>query len=155
MHIEPASKDNENITTMMSFESGQFKELDNLRTHPGRVTRKDASMEGTVRPMILVLADIMAVGRHSLYSPFLNPQLHERRPSPQSFNRQNESFQAAYHGSAFTRYLQPRMGLHSGMVARHPFIDLKKSSFYGTSIYIPLTQIKDRNKIIFIEAALN
>ena len=76
---------NESTQNMMSFESSQFKELDNLRTHPGRVTRKDVSMEGTVRPMILVLADIMAVGRHSSYSPFLNPQLHERRPSPQRF----------------------------------------------------------------------
>ena len=83
----------------MSFKNNQLIRLNNLRTHPGRVTRKDASVEGMVRPMILVLADVMASGRHSCYSPFLNPQLHERRPSPQRFYRQKKSFQAAYHGS--------------------------------------------------------
>ena len=134
MDIEPASKDNENITTMMSFESGQFKELDNLRTHPGRVTKKDASMEGTVHPMILVLADIMAVGRHSSYSPFLNPQLHERRPSPQRFYRQKKSFQAAYHGSAFARYMRSQTDMHDGIVTRHPFFALEKSASRGTSV---------------------
>ena len=118
----------------MSFESSQFKELDNLRTHPGRVTRKDASMEGTVRPMILVLADIMAVGRHSHYSPFLNPQLHERRPSPQKKYRQKKSFQAAYHGSAFARYMRSQTDRHNGIVTRHPFFILGNSTFCGTSV---------------------
>ena len=118
---------------MMSFESRQFKELDNLRTHPGRVTKKDASMEGTVRPMILVLADIMAFGRHSHYSPFLNPQLHERRPSPQRFYRQNKSFQAAYHGSAFARFMQSKLDMHDGIVTRHPFFAIEKSASCGTS----------------------
>ena len=96
-------KDDENTQNMMGFECSWLKKLDELKPHPGRVTMKDAFMEGTVRPMILVLADIMAVGRHSHYSPFLNPQLHERRPSPQRFYRQKKSFQAAYHGSAFAR----------------------------------------------------
>ena len=112
------SRNNETTQNMMSFESNQFKELDNLRTHPGRVTKKDASMEGTVRPMILVLADIMAVGRHSRYSPFLNPQLHERRPSPQRFYRQKKSFQAAYHGSTFPVTYVPK-DVHNGIVTRH------------------------------------
>ena len=116
----PFSKINEETQNMMGFESGQFKELDNLRTHPGRVTKKDVSMEGTVRPMILVLADIMAVGRH-YYSPFLNPQLHERRPSPQRFYRQKKSFQAAYHGSAFARYTRSKTDMPNGIVTRHPF----------------------------------
>ena len=128
------SRNNETTQNMMSFESSQFKELDNLRTHPGRVTKKDASMEGTVRPMILVLADIMAVGRHSNYSPFLNPQLHERRPSPQRFYRQKKSFQAAYHGSAFARYMRSRTDAHNGIVARHPFFALEKSASCGTSV---------------------
>ena len=113
------------MPNIMSFESSQFKELDNLRTHPGRVTKKDVSMEGTVRPMILVLADIMAVGRHSSYSPFLNPQLHERRPSPQRFYRQKKSFQAAYHRSAFARYMRSPTDRHNGIVTRHPFFSLK------------------------------
>ena len=113
------------MPNIMSFESSQFKELDNLRTHPGRVTKKDASMEGTVRPMILVLADIMAFGRHSHYSPFLNPQLHERRPSPQRIYRQKKSFQAAYHGSAFARYLRFQKNTYNGIVTRHPFFSLK------------------------------
>ena len=117
----------------MSLESSQFKELDNLRTHPGRVAKKDVSMEGTVRPMILVLADIMAVGRHSNYSPFLNPQLHERRPSPQRFYRQKKSFQAAYHGSAFARYMRSQTDRHNGIVTRHPFFAFKKSASCGTS----------------------
>ena len=119
----------------MSFESSQFKELDNLRTHPRRVTKKDASVEGTVRPMILVLADIMAVGRHSNYSPFLNPQLHERRPSsPQRFYRQKKSFQAAYHGSAFARYMRSQTDRHNGIVTRHPFLILGKSASCETSV---------------------
>lgn len=120
------SRNNETTQNMMSFESSQFKELDNLRTHPGRVTKKDASMEGTVRPMILVLADIMAVGRHSNYSPFLNPQLHERRPSPQRIYRQKKSFQAAYHGSAFARYLRFQKNTYNGIVTRHPFFRFLK-----------------------------
>ena len=119
---------------MMGFESGQFKELDNLRTHPGRVTRKDASVEGMVRPMILVLADVMASGRHSCYSPFLNPQLHERRPNPQRFYRQNKSFQAAYHRSAFARYMPSQLDVHDGIVTRRPFSALKKSVVCETSV---------------------
>ena len=119
---------------MMSLESSQFKELDNLRTHPGRVARKDASMEGTVRPMILVLADIMAVGRHSHYSPFLNPQLHERRPSPQRLYRQKKSFQAAYHGSTFARYMWSQKDKRNGIATRHPFFAIGKSASCGTSV---------------------
>ena len=118
----------------MSFETGQFKELDNLRTHPGRVTKKDVFMEGTVRPMILVLADIMAFGRHSIYSPFLNPQLHERRPSPQRFYRQKKSFQAAYHENTFARYKLSQKGTHNGIVTRHPFFAIEMSASCGTSV---------------------
>ena len=118
----------------MGFESSQLTKLDNLGTHPRRVAKKDASMEGTVRPMILVLADIMAVGRHSNYSPFLNPQLHERRPSPQRFYRQKKSFQAAYHGSAFARCMRSQTDRHNGIVTRHPFFALEKSASCGTSV---------------------
>ena len=133
--VWPSSQYDESTTNMMSFESSQFKELDNLRTHPGRVARKDASMEGTVRPMILVLADIMAVGRHSHHSPFLNPQLHERRPSPQRFYRQKKSFQAAYHGSAFARYTRSQTDMPNGIVTRHPFFVLvEKFTSCRTSI---------------------
>ena len=118
----------------MSLESGQFKELDNLRTHPGRVTKKVVSMEGTVRPMILVLADIMAFGRHSHYSPFSNPQLHDRRPSPQRFYRQKKFFQAAYHRSAFARYMRSEKDNYNGIVTRHPFSSLETSALCGTSV---------------------
>ena len=119
----------------MRFErSSQLEVLFNQKTHPGRVTRKDASMEGTVRPMILVLADIMAVGRHSLYSPFLNPQLHERRPSPQRFYRQKKSCQAAYHGSSFAPYMCSQKDTYNGIVTRHHFFALEKTAFCGNSV---------------------
>ena len=119
---------------MMSFESSRFKELDNLRTHPRRVTKKETSVEGTVRPMILVLADIMAFGRHSIYSPFLNPQLHDRRPIPQIFYRQKKSFQAAYHENAFARYKLSQKGTHNGIVTRHPFFAIEMSASCETSV---------------------
>ena len=120
----------------MSFESSShYREFDSLRTHPGRVAKRDVSMEGTVRPMILVLADIMAVGRHSHYSPFLNPQLHERRPSPQRFYRQKKSFQAAYHGSAFARYLRFQKNAYNGIVTRHPFFKFFKSPYPAEPLF--------------------
>ena len=118
----------------MSFESSHYIEFDSLRTHPGRVAKKDVSMEGTVRPMILVLADIMAFGRHSYFSPFLNPQLHERRPSPQRFYRQKKFFQAAYHRSAFARYMRSQKDNYNGIVTRHPLSILETSALCGTSV---------------------
>ena len=127
-------KNDENTQNMMGFECSWLKKLDELKPHPGRVTMKDAFMEGTVRPMILGLADILAVGRHSHYSPFLNPQLHERRPSPQRFYRQNKSFQAAYHRSAFARYMPSQLDVHDGIVTRRPFSALKKSVVCETSV---------------------
>ena len=127
-------QNNETTQNMMSFESSRFEELDNLRTHPRRVAKKETSVEGTVRPMILVLADIMAFGRHSHYSPFLNPQLHERRPSPQRFYRQKKSFQAAYHGSYFARYLCSKRRTYNGIVTRHPFFAIEMSASCGTSV---------------------
>ena len=133
--MQPPSENGDNTTKMMSFESSQYRELDSLRTHPRRVAKKDASMEGTVRPMILVLADIMAVGRHSNYSPFLNPRLHERRPSPQRFYRHKKSFQAAYHGSAFARYTRSQTDMPNGIVTRHPFfVSVEKFTSCRTSI---------------------
>ena len=113
---------------MMSLKSTRFDESGTIKTHPGRVTREVAFVAGTVRPMILVLADIMAFGRHLNYSPFLkNPQLHERRPSsPQRFYRQKKSFQAAYHGSTFARSMQSKMDKHNGIVTRHPFFRFRK-----------------------------
>lgn len=119
---------------MMSLESSQFKELDNLRTHPGRVTRKDTSVEGIVRPMILVKNSVIAVGKHLHFTPFPNPQMHERRPNPLRFYRQKKFFQSAYHRSAFARSPRSQVGLDYGMVARHPSFALEKSAFSGTSV---------------------
>ena len=118
----------------MSLESGQFNKSDNLRTHPGRVAKEDAFMEGMVRPMILVLFDIMAVGRHSDFSPFLNPQLHERRPSPQTLYRHKKSFQSAYHGSSFAPYMCSQKDTYNGIVTRHHFFALEKTAFCGNSV---------------------
>jgi len=109
----------------MSFENNQLIRLNNLRTHPRRVTRKDASMEGMVRPTILA--------RHSGCNPFLNPQMHERRPNPLRFHRQMKFFQAAYHGGPFARYLWSKMDPYSGVVTRHPFFGLGKSASFRTS----------------------
>ena len=102
------------------FVRDQLKKLNNLGTHPGRVTGKDASMEGMVRPTILV--------RHSSCNPFLNPQMHERRPNPLRFHRQMKFFQAAYHGSSFACYLRSKIDPYSGVVTRHPFFGLGKSA---------------------------
>ena len=44
-------KSNIEIKYKMSFESYQLKNVDILETRPGRVTRKDVSMEGMVRPI--------------------------------------------------------------------------------------------------------
>ena len=72
----------------MSFESYQLKNVDILETHPGRVTRKDVSMEGMVR-------STSSVG-HSDFHPFTNPQMHERRPNPLRFHRQMKFFQMVF-----------------------------------------------------------
>ena len=103
----------------------KLKKLNNLGTHPGRVTGKDASMEGMVRPTTLV--------RHSSCNPFLNPQMHERRPNPLRFHRQMKFFQSAYHGGPFARYLRYRIYRYSGVVTRHPFFGLEKSASFRTS----------------------
>ena len=109
----------------MSFESYQLKNVDILETHPGRVTRKDVSMEGMVR-------STSSVG-HSDFHPFTNPQMHERRPNPLRFHRQMKFFQAAYHGGPFARYLWSKMDPYSGVVTRHPFFGLGKSASFRTS----------------------
>ncbi len=119
---------------MSYFENNYFRKLNDIRTHPGRVTKKDASVEGMVRPMVLVLDSLTAVGKHSCYNPFPNPQMHERRPNPLRFHRQKKFFQSAYHRSPFARSLHSQMGLHNGIVARHPLFALEQSASGGTSI---------------------
>ena len=109
----------------MSFESYQLKNVDILETHPGRVTRKDVSMEGMVR-------STSSVG-HSDFHPFTNPQMHERRPNPLRFHRQMKFFQAAYHGGPFACYLWSKMDPCSGVVTRHLFFGLGKSASFRTS----------------------
>ena len=110
----------------MSFESYHLRNVDILETHPGRVTRKDVSMEGMVR-------STSSVG-HSGFHPFTNPQMHGRRPNPLRFHRQKKFFQSAYHRSPFARSLHSQMGLHNGIVARHPLFALEQSAYGGTSI---------------------
>ena len=109
----------------MRFENNQLVRLNNLRTHPGRVTRKDASMEGMVRPTILA--------RHSGCNPFLNPQMHERRPNPLRFHRQMKFFQAAYHRNSFACCWLSKKDHHSRVVTRHLFFDLEKSASFEAS----------------------
>ena len=104
----------------MRFENNQLVRLNNLRTHPGRVTRKDASMEGMVRPTILA--------RHSGCNPFLNPQMHERRPNPLRFHRQMKFFQAAYHRNSFACCWLSKIDHYNRVVTRHLFFDLGKSA---------------------------
>ena len=119
---------------MLSLEDNQFNKTYDLRTHPGRVTMKDASMEGIVRPLVSVQNGLMAVGKHSRHNSFPNPKMHERRPNPLRFYRQKKFFQSACHRSPFARSLQSQTGLHNGIVARHPFYAVEQSASSGTSV---------------------
>ena len=110
----------------MSFKSYQLKNnVDILETHPGRVTRKDVSMEGMVR-------STSSVG-HSDFHPFTNPQMHERRPNPLRFHRQMKFFQAAYHRNSFACHWSSKTDRYSRVVARHLFFDLQKSASFEAS----------------------
>ena len=97
----------------MSFKSFQLQTVDILETHPRRVTRRDVSMEGMVRPT-------SSVG-HSNFYPFTNPQMHERRPNPQRFHRQMKFFQAAYHRNSFACYRFSKINHASRVVTRRLF----------------------------------
>ena len=98
----------------MSFKSYQLQTVDILETHPRRVTRRDVSMEGMVRPT-------SSVGLSNFY-PFTNPQMHERRPNPQRFHRQMKFFQAAYHRNSFACYRFSKINHVSRVVTRHLFL---------------------------------
>ena len=108
----------------MSFKSYQLQIVDILETHPRRVTRKDVSMEGMVRPT-------SSVGLSNFY-PFTNPQMHERRPNPQRFHRQMKFFQAAYHRNSFACNWLSKTDCYSRVVTRHLFFDLEKSASFKT-----------------------
>ena len=101
----------------MHFQSELIKELDSIQTHPGRVARKEASMEGMVRPEVM--------GKHCSFIPFLNPQMHERRPSPLRFHRRMKFYQSAYRGSPFACYLRSIMDFSSRVATRYLFMLLK------------------------------
>ena len=101
----------------MGFENFQLKNVDIIETHPGRVTRKDVSMEGMVRPISSVV--------HSGFYSFTNPQMHERRPNPLRFHRQMKFYQSAYHGSPFACYLWSIMDFGSRVATRYLFMPLK------------------------------
>ena len=109
----------------MRFENNQLVRLDNLRTHPRRVTRKDASMESMVHPTNSV--------EHSDFYPFTNPQMHERRPNPRRFHRQTKFSQAAYHRNSFACCWLSKADDRSGVVTRHLFFDVKKFASLETS----------------------
>ena len=109
----------------MSFKNYQLKNFDVLETHPGRVTRKDASMESMVHPTNSV--------EHSDFYPFTNPQMHERRPNPLRFHRQMKFFQAAYHRNSFACHWSSKTDRYSRVVARHLFFDLEKSALFEAS----------------------
>ena len=109
----------------MSFKSFQLQTVDILETHPRRVTRRDVSMEGMVRPT-------SSVG-HSNFYPFTNPQMHERRPTPLRFHRQMKFSQAAYHRNSFACCWLSKADDRSGVVTRHLFFDVKKFASLETS----------------------
>ena len=109
----------------MHFKRKLIKGLDSPQTHPGRVARKEASMEGMVRPEVM--------GKHCSFIPFLNPQMHERRPNPLRFHRQMKFFQAAYHRNSFACHWSSKTDRYSRVVARHLFFDLEKSALFEAS----------------------
>ena len=117
-------KSNIEIKYKMSFESYQLKNVDILETHPGRVTRKDVSMEGMVR-------STSSVGHSDFH--LTNPQMHERRPNPLRFHRQMKFFQAAYHRNSFACHWSSKTDRYSRVVARHLFFDLKKPASFEAS----------------------
>ena len=98
----------------MSFKSNQLKSFYDLETHPRRVTRKEVSMEGMVRPN-------NSMGLSHFYS-FTNPQMHERRPTPLRFHRQMKFSQAAYRRNSFACYRFSKKDSRSGIVTRHLFL---------------------------------
>jgi hypothetical protein len=106
------------LNIKMGFKNYQLKNFDVLETHPGRVTRKDASMGSMVH-------STNSVG-HSNFYPFTNPQMHERRPNPQRFHRQTKFSQAAYRRNSFACCWLSKTDIHSRVVARHLFFDMKK-----------------------------
>jgi hypothetical protein len=99
------------------FKSKFIKKSDSPQTHPGRVARKEASMEGMVRPEVM--------GKHCSFIPFLNPQMHERRPTPLRFHRQMKFYQSAYRGSPFACYLWSIIDFGSRVATRYLFMPLK------------------------------
>ena len=101
----------------MHFKSKLTKKSDSPQTHPGRVARKEASMEGMVRPEVM--------GKHCSFIPFLNPQMHERRPTPLRFHRQMKFYQSAYRGSPFACYLWSVMDFGSRVATRYLFMPFK------------------------------
>lgn len=102
----------------MGFKNYQLNNFDVLETHPGRVTRKDASTGSMVHSTNSV--------EHSNFYPFTNPQMHERRPNPQRFHRQTKFSQAAYRRNSFACCWLSKTDIHSRVVARHLFFDMKK-----------------------------
>ena len=120
----------------MHFKRKLIKGLDSPQTHPGRVARKEASMEGMVRPKVM--------GKHCSFIPFLNPQMHERRPNPQRFHRQTKFSQAAYRRNSFACCWLSKTDIHSRVVARHLFFDMKKFASLETFASGHSTQVRDR-----------
>ena len=102
----------------MRFKSNQLNIFHDLETHPRRVTRKDVSMEGMLRPN-------NSMGLSHFYS-FTNPQMHERRPTPLRFHRQMKFSQAAYRRNSFACYRFSKTDSRSRVVIRHLFFDVKK-----------------------------
>ena len=107
----------------MHLKREHIKESDSPQTHPGRVARKEASMEGMVRPKVM--------GKHCSFIPLLNPQMHERRPSPLRFHRQMKFYQSAYRGSPFACYLWSIMDLASRVATRYLFMPFKGPPRYN------------------------
>ncbi len=116
---------NKQSNIKMRFKSNQLKSFYDLETHPRRVTRKDVSMEGMVRPN-------NSMGLSHFYS-FTNPQMHERRPTPLRFHRQMKFFQAAYRRNSFACHWSSKTDRYSRVVARHPFFDLEKPASFEAS----------------------
>ena len=107
----------------MHFKNKLIKEFDSPQTHPGRVARKEASMEGMVRPEVME--------KHCNFIPFLNPQMHERRPTPLRFHRQMKFYQSAYRGSSFACYLWSTIDFSSRVATRYLFMPLKSPPRYN------------------------
>ena len=120
----------------MSFKSNQLKSFYDLETHPRWVTRKEVSMDGMVRPN-------NSMGLSHFYS-FTNPQMHERRPTPLRFHRQMKFSQAAYRRNSFACCWLSKTDIHSRVVARHLFFDMKKFASLETFASSHSTQVRDR-----------